>query len=376
MSRLFRLRFAAALAVAVGVVVSSPAPRAQAPAGQAAAAPSAPVTLPAKLSDADFWKLSTEFSEPNGYFRSDNLLSNEVWFQYLVPELKAYLPKDGVYLGVGPEQNFTYIAALEPRMVIIFDIRRGNLHTHLMYKALFELAKDRADFVSLLFSRQRPAELTKESTVQQIFTAVAAAPTSQERYKENLKRITDHLTKTRSLPLVPEDLNGIDYVYGNFHYFGPGINYNSSSSGGGGRGAMSTYASLMTATDGNNVSRSYLANDELFSVMKRLHEKNLLVPVVGDFAGPKAIRSVGKYLKAANATVTAFYLSNVEQYLGQNGVWQNFCNNFASLPLNEKSTFIYSQNGGGGGGGGGLNSYYRPMLADVKAYNCVGGEPK
>jgi hypothetical protein len=293
-----------------------------------------------------------------------------------VPDLTAYLAKGGVYLGVGPEQNFTYIAALEPKMVIIFDIRRGNLHTHLMYKALFELAKDRADFVSLLFSRQRPVDLAKDATVQQIFSAVMAAPTSQERYKENLKRVTDHLTKTRGLPLPPEDLAGIDYVYSNFHYFGPGINYNSSSSNGGGRGSMSTYASLMTTTDGAGISRSYLANDALFEVMRKLHQNNLLVPVVGDFAGPKAIRSVGKYLKAANATVTAFYLSNVEQYLSQNGVWQSFCNNFASLPLTEKSTFIYSQNGGGGGGGGGLNSYYRPMLADVKAYNCVGGDPK
>ena len=269
-----------------------------APAGQAAATASAPVTLPTRLTDAEFWKLSNDFSEPNGYFRSDNLLSNEIWFQYLVPELQTYLGKGGVYLGVGPEQNFTYIAALEPRMVIIFDIRRGNMHTHLMYKALFELSTNRAEFVSMLFSRQKPAELTKDSTVQQIFTAVAAAPTSQERYKENLKRITDHLTKTRGLPLPPEDLAGIDYVYSNFHYFGPGINYNSSSSGGGGRGAMSTYASLMTATDGAGVSRSYLANDALFTVMQDLHKKNLLVPVVGDFAGPKAIRSVGKYLKA------------------------------------------------------------------------------
>ena len=374
-----RFRSAAVFVVAGGLIVSAlVAPRAQtAPVGQAAGTASAPVTLPTRLTDAEFWKLSSEFSEPNGSFRSDNLLSNEIWFQYLVPELKAYLPSGGVYLGVGPEQNFTYIAALEPRMVIIFDIRRGNMHTHLMYKALFELSSNRAEFASMLFSRQKPAELTKDSTVQQIFTALAAAPTSQERYKENLKRVTDHLTKTRGLPLPPEDLAGIDYVYGNFYYYGPGINYNSSTNaGGGGRGAMSTYASLMTATDGAGAFRSYLASEDLYNVMKGLHAKNLVVPVVGDFAGPKAIRSVGKYLKAANATVTAFYLSNVEQYLNQNGVWQTFCNNFASLPLTEKSTFIYSQSGGGGGGGGGLNSFYRPMLAEVKSYNCVGGEPK
>src|SRR5713101_4901297 len=103
-------------------------------------------TLPARLSDRDFWKIIEEFSEDNGYFRSDNLLSNEIWYQTVIPELLGRTKPGGVYLGVGPEQNFTYIAALKPKMAFITDIRRGNLHAQLMYKALFELSADRADF--------------------------------------------------------------------------------------------------------------------------------------------------------------------------------------------------------------------------------------
>ena len=334
----------------------------------------APADLPAQLGDKDYWKLISDFSEPGGYFRSDNLLSNEIWFQYIVPELVGYLKPGGVYLGVGPEQNFTYIAALKPRMVFIIDIRRGNMHTQLMYKALFELSADRADFVSMLFSRKRPEGLTASSTVQEIFSAVSAAPRTDEIFKENFKKIVDHLTKKRNLPLPKEDVDGIEVVYSHFYTYGPSITYNSSS-GGGGRGSMSTYATLMTTTDGAGQLRSYLANEALFGVMKELESKNLVVPLVGDFAGPKAIRSVGKYLKDHGATVTAFYLSNVEQYLNQNSVWQSFCNNVASLPLTDLSTFIYSaNNAGGGGGGGGLSSWYRPMQADVKTYSCTAGQ--
>src|SRR5262245_2143875 len=84
-----------------------------------AASRSAGADLPAKLSAAEFWKIVEEFSEPNGYFRSDNLLSNELWFQTIVPDLVSHLTPGGVYMGVGPEQNFTYIAALKPRMVFI-----------------------------------------------------------------------------------------------------------------------------------------------------------------------------------------------------------------------------------------------------------------
>jgi hypothetical protein len=349
------------VAAVLACVVSLPALRASA----------LPSDVPARLSDQDYWRLITDFSEANGYFRSDNLLSNEIWFQYIVPDLVGYLKPGGVYLGVGPEQNFTYIAALKPRIVFIIDIRRGNLHTQLMYKALFELSSDRADFVSMLFSRKRPEGLTASSTVQEIFTAVASAPRTEETYKENYKKVVELLTKKHNLPLSREDLDGIDYVYGNFYTYGPSISYNSSQ-GGGGRGNMSTYHTLMTTTDGAGQARSYLANETLFGVMKDLETKNLVVPLVGDFAGPKAIRAVGKYLKEQGVTVTAFYLSNVEQYLGQNGVWQSFCNNVASLPLTDTSTFIYSQNSGGGGGGG-LSSWYRPMLADVKTYNCTAG---
>src|SRR4029079_8383994 len=125
-------------------------------------------TLPARLSDQEFWQLSGAMSEDNGYFRSDNLLSNEIWYQTVIPDLLARTKPGGVYLGVGPEQNFTYIAALKPKIVFITDIRRGNMHTQLMYKALFDLAADRADFMSLLFTKKRPAGLTTQSSAGEI----------------------------------------------------------------------------------------------------------------------------------------------------------------------------------------------------------------
>ena len=77
-----------------------------------------------------------------GSFQSENFLSNENAFQTVIPELKATLPAGGVYLGVGPEQNFTYIVALRPRLAFIIDIRRGNLIEHLLYKAFVEMSVD------------------------------------------------------------------------------------------------------------------------------------------------------------------------------------------------------------------------------------------
>jgi hypothetical protein len=322
-------------------------------------------SLPAQLSDQEFWKLSSESSEPDGTFRSDNLLSNESFFQFVIPPLNAAAKSGRVYMGVGPEQNFTYIAALKPKMVFIVDIRRGNLELQLMYKALFEMSKDRAEFVSKLFARKRPENLGPKSTADEIFSAFSYVQASELLYHENLKAIEEYLTKTHGFPLTDNDLGGIEYVYNNFYRFGPRINYGSSGSGGFGNGV--TYADLMTATDDSGMARSYLANEENFNVMKSLESKNLLVPVVGNFAGPKAIRAVGKYVKEKEGMVSAFYLSNVEQYLEMDGIWDDFCRNVAMLPLDESSTFIRSVRGGRYGNGTGLNSDLGNMADEVKS---------
>src|ERR671925_798985 len=60
-------------------------------------------SLPLRLSDREFWELSAALSEPHGAFpQSDNLVSNETQFAVTVQTLR---PRDGVYVGVGPEQN-------------------------------------------------------------------------------------------------------------------------------------------------------------------------------------------------------------------------------------------------------------------------------
>src|SRR5438046_4733076 len=143
-------------------------------------------SLPARLSDQDFWRLVSESSEPDGSFRSDNLLSNELGFQFVVPDLMKTTKPGRVYLGVGPEQNFTYIVATKPAMAFIVDIRRGNLDLQLMYKALFELSADRAEFVSRLFSKRRPDGLSTKATSLDLFGAFGNAATSTEMFTANL----------------------------------------------------------------------------------------------------------------------------------------------------------------------------------------------
>jgi hypothetical protein len=303
----------------------------------------APSTLPARLSDKDFWSLIEAFSEPDGTFQSDNLVSNERAFQHVVPALR-HMRRGGVYLGVAPDQNFTYIVALEPAIAFILDIRRGNLRLHLMYKALIELSETRADFLSRLFSRPRPKELDAKAPAVDLLAAFAAAPVSETLYEENLRAILEHLTKTRGFALSAGDLQNIEHIYGMFFQFGPALTYSTSSGRGGGRG-MPTYAELQQQTDGVGESRAYLASEDLFRTLKSIEERNLVIPIVGDVSGPKALRAIGQYLIDHHAVVTAYYLSNVEQYLFQNGRSGAFYANLSTLPLDDNSTLIRSARG-------------------------------
>ena len=331
---LLRNRVARAATGLVVAIVASTALHAQAPAR----------SLPDRLTDVEFWRLIADVSEPGGYFRSDNFLSNETAFQTVIPRLLETTPRGTVYLGVGPEQNFTYIAALQPTMAVIFDIRRGNLHMQLLYKALFEMSTDRADFVSRLFSKPRPTKLDTTVTVDSLFAAYWWVATDSALYRRNLAAVKDHLVTRRGFALTAEDLAGVTYVYNAFYYGGPIIDYSYPNQSGQSSWAP-TYADLMVQSDGRGVQRGFLATEANFRFVRDLQMRNLIVPVVGDFGGPSAIRAVGRYLRNRNAVVTAIYTSNVEQYLFQSDAWRRYYESVATLPTDSTTTFIRSVGG-------------------------------
>jgi len=323
--------------------------------------------LPASLSDADFWRLVTDLSEPGGFFRSDNFVSNETSFQYVIPELQRTTRPGGVYLGVAPDQNFTYLIALKPRIAFIVDIRRQNLIHHLMYKAMIEMAPDRAEFMALLFARARPAGLDSESTPEALFNAYANGAIDTVRYAKNLAAITDWLTKRHGFALSANDLQALDYVYRAFATAGPDITYAFPGGGGRGYGRWPSFAQLMLESDGQGLNRSYLASETNYRALKEMQTKNLLVPLVGNFSGDKTLKAVGRYLKDRGATVTTFYTSNVEQYLFQQGDdWNRFYANVATLPLDSTSTFIRSLSNGNGFRPGSPNSRSVQLLSSMQ----------
>jgi hypothetical protein len=299
-------------------------------------------SIPDRLSDAEFWSLVSEVSEPGGFFRiTDNFTSNEPEVGRVFTMLRERGVAGGVYLGVGPEQNLTYIAAIRPAMAFVVDIRRQAVMQHLLYKAVFELAKDRADFITLLFSKPRPADLDAATPIQRIWSAYASVKADPDLASANAVRIGEQLTETHGFTFTAAESAQLESVRAAFVHYGPDI----STRGGLGRlraaGNGGTFADLTGwAYDAAGDPQSFLSTEENFQFVKTLEQKNLIVPVSGDFGGPKAVRAIGAYLQKQGLVVSAFYVSNVEQYLFQDGKAAAFYDNVSTLPVNDESVFI------------------------------------
>jgi hypothetical protein len=336
------------------------------------AIPAAPASaqVPARLADSTFWRLMNEYSEPWGTFRSENFVSNETSLQWIIPELTKRIAPGGVYMGVAPDQNFTYITALRPSIAFIVDIRHQNAMQHLMYKTLFETSRTRAEFLAKLFSRAPLQGVDTASTAAQLFEALAQQPPDSMRYRDNFRAILARLTDVHRFTLSDSQRVSLGCVYSAFFSQGPEITYNFASEcrnpgpfgygvGGGAMGPgpgggmgrfgfrMPTYQGMITETDGGGVNWSYLGSEARFRTIKSMQERNLIVPLTGNFAGPRTLRAVGDWVRARNAKVTTYYASNVEQYLfQQSDEAQRFYENVATLPIDSTSTFIRSFAGG------------------------------
>ena len=286
-------------------------------------------TLPTQLSDSEYWKMINDFSEPAGYYANNVVTSNEASYQNSIPDLVKTPRTGGAYLGVGPEQNFTYIAALQPKIAFIFDIRREMMLEHLMYKSVFEMSANRVEFVANLFSRKAPAQLGPDTSVGAIFQAFERVPADPMLAEQNANLVVDRLKLRHHFALNAEDERVIRGLYRTFAREGVQSFRSSFLSPG--------YEYLMTSTDGRGKNWSYLVSRENYDRIRFMQQQNLIVPVVGDFAGPKAIRAVGQYLKDHGATVHVFYISNVEDYIQARS---RYVGNIASLPADASSALL------------------------------------
>jgi hypothetical protein len=296
---------------------------------------------PASLADSAFARLVAQLSEPAGYFDTDNLISNEDSYLHVVGTLKRLGVTGGAYVGVGPDQNFSYIAAVRPRVAFIVDIRRDNLLEHVLFKSLFALSRNRIEYLCLLFGKRPPADTTGwgERGPPALLAYIDSVRTESDGASRIRERVIEHARRL-ALSLSQADLATIARFHATFIAEGASLRFNTL-----GRAPQAYYPDyrrLLQETDRTGRQSNYLAHEDDFQFVKRLEDRNLVIPVVGDFSGDKALRSVGEWLRARGETVSAFYTSNVEQYLMRDDSFDRFAASVARLPRTPKSVMLRS----------------------------------
>ena len=290
---------------------------------------------PEAVSDSEFSRLINQLSEDPGYFWSNNYISNETSYLHVLDELHAMGLEDGAYIGVGPNQNFTYIAAVRPRLAFIVDIRRQNLIEHLIFKVLMSSSETREDYLARLLARPISSKLGAQASIADVVANIESTAPDQAFYQEQLAFILDELSRMPGLSLSQHDLDDVRLIYREFFRQGFDIKYDSWRSF-----FFPTLKEFVLETDLNNRYRNWLASEETFQFVRTMERENRIIPVVGDFAGDRALRRLGRLLESRQIAVSAFYVSNVEFYLFRQRKWEAFVENVKHLPTTKSSVFI------------------------------------
>jgi hypothetical protein len=279
-------------------------------------------------------------SEPGGYFDSDNLISNETSFLQVSELLDARVPQGGVYLGVGPDQNFSYIARIRPRWAFILDIRRQNTLQHVLLNALMSDAPDPFQYLCRLLARPCPRRTPEGALdgIERTLSAVSTFAPGEETFAANLKSAYQHIESGLGFALTTQDRTDIRNIYRAFFDEQLEIRFRSHR-----RPWASyhpTYRQLLQTTSPSGRFGHFLAAPADYAFVRDMVVQGRVVPVVGDFAGPHALRAIGRVLKERGDTVSVFYLSNVEFYLLRNDAFERFVANVRELPTTPQSLLI------------------------------------
>jgi hypothetical protein len=300
--------------------------------------------------DSAFAKLVQRLSEPGGYFDSDNLISNETSYLHVLEGMRRLKVQGGAYIGVGPDQNFSYIAAVRPDIAFMIDIRRDNLLEHLLFKSLFAMSRNRIEYLCLLFGKPLPRDADRwgSKTIQELVDYIDATHTDAD-VVDSVQSAISQRVRRLGIPLSTLDLETIARIRDAFVRDSLDLRY--SSIGRAPRPYHPTYRQLLLERDRSGHQANFLASEEAFQFVRELEARDLVVPVVGNAAGEHALAAIGQLITERGEKVSALYISNVEQYLIRDGGFPQFAENVKQLPRDRRSVMIRSFFGYGYGFG-------------------------
>ena len=226
-------------------------------------------------------------------------------------------------------------------MAFIIDVRRDNLLLQLLFKALFEISDTRAEYLGHLFGRklQPPPDQWRSAALDKIVAQIDQAQPNADDLTLLHKQVAAQIAGF-GLALSPQDLATIRRFHQTF--IDAGLSLKFQSFGRAPRSYYPTYRELLFETDRAGRHASFLVAEDDYQFVRGLQLRNAVVPVVGNLAGPSALAAIGRAVRQRGETVSVFYVSNVELYLFQDGVFQHYADTVSALPHTSHSVIIRS----------------------------------
>ena len=254
---------------------------------------------------------------------ADNLVSNEDSYPRIAGQIAEDAPRNGVYLGVGPDQNFTMIAHSRPRWALIVDYRRRNLLLHLAHYALFRLSPDRVSYLERLTARKPTAKLSEASAGRELVEAFSKTTMDRRRLDSS---IADARKVLGPLGIVREsEWAALATIQAKMA--GPGLNARFLA-----LPMYPTLGQMIQTPDAEGRSAHFLSQEPLYQVVRDLQREERVVPAVGDFGDPAAFERLRRWLREGELKIALAYVSDVEFFLLRVGKFDAYARGLESLP--------------------------------------------
>ncbi|MFO0909491.1 MAG: hypothetical protein U0794_14245 [Isosphaeraceae bacterium] len=280
--------------------------------------------------DETFARLVDRLSEPTRAPHGDNFLSNEDSYPRVAAELAARSAPVDVYLGVGPDQNFTLLAHARPSLALIVDYRRRNLLVHALHRALFQLGPTRVSYLQRLMARS-PATLSPDPTATELVVHFSAASFEADR----LRQCVDDVARVLKPAGVLREDEWPELATIQSRLAGPGMMARFLA-----LNLYPTFSRLITTTDRQGAPAHLLASEPLYQVVRGLQMTDRIIPIVADFAGDVALPRIADWLRSRGLRVGVLYISDVEFFLLRGGRWNSYVANLARLPWREGAVIV------------------------------------
>lgn len=252
---------------------------------------------------------------PPSNYTLDCFVTNESAYNEVLARCRPAGGTTGAYLGVGPDQNFTYIGAYRPRLAIVVDARMDNLIEHLMFKVIFERAEDPLQYLALLFGRSGSRSAGRpvpDGSPEALVEEFERLPSSNRTYGANRAWLRAELG--RRWPLTDEHHRRVDHLYAEFHRRQLDIT-NVDAATRANLNEIPCLRDIILARNSRGVNLHFLTDRERYRYVRRLQRADRVIPMLGNLTSTPSIDRVDAILRQAGERLATLYLSNVEEHV-------------------------------------------------------------